>query len=199
MSSTLPLLAFLAFAVADWVAVAQSNRNLEQVAKPAALGALIIWAAASPHSAGWLITALVLSLLGDVYLMLPEDRFVAGLSSFLLAHLAYIACFDVSLAPSLLWLLIVLGATAPITRRILISVTDPTLRVTVATYMLVIGVMVSSALASGLWLAAAGALLFCASDLTIAWSRFVRDFPSARIAIIVTYHLGQWGLTAALR
>jgi len=107
VSSVLPLLAFLVFAAIDWAAVAQSNRNLEQVAKPAALGALIIWAAASPHPSGCLIAALVLSLLGDVYLMLPEDRFVAGLSSFLIAHLAYITCFDVSFAACLLWLLIV--------------------------------------------------------------------------------------------
>ena len=41
----------------------------------------------------WWVAAIVLSLLGDVFLMLPSDRFVFGLVSFLLAHLAYIGGF----------------------------------------------------------------------------------------------------------
>jgi uncharacterized membrane protein YhhN len=36
---------------------------------------------------------LVFSLAGDVFLMLPKDRFVAGLLSFLIAHLLYILAF----------------------------------------------------------------------------------------------------------
>ena len=41
-----------------------------------------------------LVTAgLVASLAGDVFLMLPGDRFIAGLASFLVAHLLYIAAF----------------------------------------------------------------------------------------------------------
>jgi uncharacterized membrane protein YhhN len=34
---------------------------------------------------------LLFSLAGDVFLMLPRDRFVAGLASFLIAHLFYVA------------------------------------------------------------------------------------------------------------
>src|SRR5690606_41962032 len=42
----------------------------------------------------WLIVlGLLFSLAGDVFLMLPRDRFVAGLVSFLIAHLFYIAAF----------------------------------------------------------------------------------------------------------
>ena len=40
-----------------------------------------------------IITGLVFSLAGDVFLMLPSDRFVAGLVAFLIAHLFYIAAF----------------------------------------------------------------------------------------------------------
>jgi uncharacterized membrane protein YhhN len=39
-------------------------------------------------------TALVLSLAGDVFLMLPRNLFVAGLGSFLLVHVAYIVAFN---------------------------------------------------------------------------------------------------------
>lgn len=40
-----------------------------------------------------IIAGLVFSLAGDVFLMLPADRFVAGLVAFLIAHLFYIAAF----------------------------------------------------------------------------------------------------------
>ncbi len=43
-----------------------------------------------PSVQKWFVLALVLSLLGDILLMLPRDRFVFGLGAFLLAHVAYI-------------------------------------------------------------------------------------------------------------
>ena len=47
-----------------------------------------------PTSGKWLLAAaLVASLAGDVFLMLPIDAFIPGLASFLLAHLFYIALF----------------------------------------------------------------------------------------------------------
>ena len=42
---------------------------------------------------------LALSLVGDVLLMLPGDRFVAGLIAFLAAHLAYLAAFSDRVGP----------------------------------------------------------------------------------------------------
>ena len=70
----------------------------------------------------------------------------------------------------------------------------------VAVYVLAIGAMVVSAIAtagradwSG-WrngAAIAGALLFMASDSLIGWNRFVQEIRSASVLIMVTYHLGQ--------
>jgi uncharacterized membrane protein YhhN len=40
-----------------------------------------------------IITGLLFSLAGDVFLMLPSDRFIAGLVSSLFAHLFYIVAF----------------------------------------------------------------------------------------------------------
>jgi uncharacterized membrane protein YhhN len=196
--NSVALLAFLGLAVTDWIAVGQQRRELEVLAKPATLAALLIYASADPHASRWLMTALALSLLGDVYLMLPGDRFIAGLSAFLLAHVAYIFAFDVSAKSGLLWLLLVLVVSSPFALRILRAVTDPAMRNAVAVYMAVIGFMAASALASGSWAATVGAVLFVVSDLTIAWDRFVRPFPAARMMIIVTYHLGQWGLVEGL-
>ena len=73
------------------------------------------------------------------------------------------------------------------------------LRIAVGLYMAVISLMVASAIASGEMMAAVGALIFFASDALIALDRFVAPFVGGRLAIIVTYHVGQLLLVIALR
>ncbi len=194
---TLPLFAFAAFAVLDWVAVAYRAKPLEYLAKPATLAALLIWAAGA-GGPPVLVLALALSLLGDVYLMLPADLFAAGLGAFLLAHLGYIAAFDAAAWARVAWAAAILAATAPFSLRILRAIPAPPLRGTVCVYMAAIALMAGSALASRSAPATAGALLFVASDFLIAWNRFVRPVPWAQPAIHATYHLGQLGLVTAL-
>ena len=197
--ATLALLVFAVCAVADWVAVAQDRKQLEWIAKPAALAALLLYATTGCNPSGWLIAALTLSLLGDVYLMLPADVFAAGLVAFLLAHVAYIIDFEAGVGARVIWLVVLLVFAVPLALRIMRSVAEAALRPAIAVYMMVITLMVASALASGSVLASAGALSFFASDAILAWNRFVRPFPRGRLAVIVTYHLGQLALTAALR
>jgi uncharacterized membrane protein YhhN len=192
------LVAFLAFAVADWIAVARRWRALEYAAKPAALAALLVWAAAGARSP-WLLAALALSLLGDVFLMLPVDVFIAGLGSFLLAHVAYVIAFQAPLAARLAWLAAPVAVAVPVLPRLLRAVPDRSLRIAVAAYFVVIALMVASAIASGSVVAALGAALFLVSDTLIGWNRFVHPTAWAPLAIIVTYHLGQLGLATALR
>src|SRR5512133_4105571 len=62
--------------------------------------AVIVAVAARAYSTGararfylYLLAALVASLAGDVFLMLPGNYFIPGLASFLVAHLFYIALF----------------------------------------------------------------------------------------------------------
>lgn len=199
MSDTVPLVAFAVFAIADWIAVARSDTQLEYLTKPAALAALLLYAAMGSEPSPWLIMALAFSLLGDVYLMLPVDLFAAGLGAFLLAHVAYIIDFDVPLASRLIWLIVALAISVPFALRIYRSVPLGSLRTAVAAYMFVLALMVGSALATGGSTAVVGALLFLISDTVLGWNRFVQPFPWARVVIIVTYHLGQLGLAHALR
>lgn len=193
------VVAFGAFALADWIAVAQGWKRVEYVAKPAALVALVVYAALGPAASPWLLAALVFSLLGDMALMLPADLFVAGLGAFLLAHIAYIIDFDAALVARLIWLAGTLALLSPLAFRLVRSVNDARLRPAVAAYILVIAFMVASALASGNVLAAAGAILFMVSDTLIAWNRFVHRLAWAQPAIMITYHLAQFGLASALR
>jgi uncharacterized membrane protein YhhN len=197
--AVLCLIAAVVCAVVDWIAVAQERRLLEYLAKPAALGFLLLYAALGPHPSWYLLAALVLSLLGDVYLMLPDSLFPAGLAAFLLAHVAYVADFDATPLARTIWFIVVVGASLPLALRIIRAVSEPPLRVAVGIYMGVISLMVASAIASGALVATVGALLFFVSDALIALNRFVTPFAWARVAIIVTYHVGQLLLVVALR
>lgn len=201
--AVITLLAFLAIAIVDWIAVAQQpeeQRSVEYVTKPAALVVLLLFAATGRDPSWWLVAALGFSLLGDVYLMLPGNFFTAGLAAFLVAHLAYIADFDAGFGLRLLWFVIVGGVSYfVVARRILGSIEDQKMRPAVGLYMAVLCFMVGSAIASASIPAAVGALLFLASDTLLAWDRFVQPFPHSRVMVMVTYHLGQLLLVAALR
>jgi uncharacterized membrane protein YhhN len=197
--SELGLIGAIVFALVDWIAVARGRRYLEYLAKPATLGFLLLYAEGGPDASPYLLAALVLSLLGDVYLMLPNELFPAGLVAFLFAHVAYIADFDAAPLSRIGWFGIVAVVSSPLAWRIIRSVPQVPLRIGVGLYMAVISLMVASAIASWEITAVAGALLFFLSDALIALDRFVAPIAGARLAIIVTYHLGQLLLVIALR
>jgi uncharacterized membrane protein YhhN len=198
----------LAIAVVDWIAVQNDRRPVEYVAKPLTMVALVgVALAVHPYDDTvrlWFVAALVLSLAGDVFLMLPRDLFVAGLASFLLAHVAYVVGMQidgVDLVPFLVGVLVVAAALAVIGTIVLKAVRagdDPALAGPVVAYMVVISAMVATAVGTGRWLAVLGASLFYVSDALIAWDRFVSDVARARLLIMVTYHLGQMGLVLSL-
>ena len=195
------------FAILDWIAVARRNKPLEYVAKPAVMVALIVAAVALQPDLEvrrWaFVVALAFSMLGDVFLMLPRDRFVFGVGSFFIAHLAYIVGLrtgETSTTALLFGTAAVLAFAAVAGRRILVAVreSEPRFATPISAYIAVISVMVASALATREPLAAIGAVLFMASDTLIAWNRFVQPLACAPLTIIVTYHLGQTGLVASL-
>ena len=203
----------LLIALADWVAVAVDRRPLAYVLKPAtmvALGAVVL---ALDLPGGqlrwWYLAAIILSLAGDVFLMLPESAmdpelsFVAGLGSFLVAHVLYVVGM-VLLGVSGGWL--VIGTVAAVLvivtvgRRVIAGAraTDRRLFAPVMAYVVVIAVMIATSFGTGIIVGIVGALLFGFSDSVIGWTRFLRDFPHSRVVVMVTYHLGQVGLVLAL-
>lgn len=202
------LVAAAVLAVGDWVAVGRGERRLEYVCKPGTLVLLIGVALALDPAHGdmraWFVVALVLSLAGDVFLMLPADRFVAGLVSFLLGHVAYVIGLNLhggsagELALAAIPVAIVAAILAVRILRAVLADGHRELVGPLVGYMLVISAMVASALASGSIPAAVGAALFFSSDALIAETRFVRPHRGARVVIMVTYHLGQAGLVLSL-
>ncbi len=197
----------VAIAVLDWLAVAIGNRFMEYILKPLTMVALVCVAVSldpSSNSARWLLVAgLVLSMAGDIFLMLPRDLFVPGLASFLLAHIFYVvalAALGVSLSGVITGLVVAGIAALIVGRRIVggAATADSALRVPVIAYMAAISAMVTFAFGTGVFFAIAGALLFFVSDAVLGWTRFVSEFARSRQLVMVTYHLGQMGLVLAL-
>ena len=195
------------FALVDWIAVAKGRRWLEYVCKPAVIVALIAVALAletdSDVRRALFIAALVMSLTGDVLLMVPRGFFVPALAAFLAAHLTYAIGFideGVSASGAAVSVVAILVPTMVLGARIMSSVRAGASRLTrpVAAYMLVINVMVVTALATGNVLAGTGALLFYASDALLAYDRFVTPVVWSRPTVMVTYHLAQGALVASL-
>ena len=198
-----------ACAFADWIVVSPGTRrrHLEYVFKPLTIVALIAVAIAlrpeNSSQRAWFVVALVLSLAGDVFLMLPADLFVPGLGSFLMAHVAYIVGFAIaglSIGEAGAGLVLVLIAAATIGVRITreVRARHAPLLAPVTIYMAAISAMVVLGFGSAKPLAIGGALLFYASDTMIAWDRFVRPFAWARPAIMSTYHVAQAALVLSL-
>jgi uncharacterized membrane protein YhhN len=208
VTTTCLLLVFGAYAVGNWWAVEVGNQRLEWLCKPAALVALTGAAMALRpddfHVKLVFILGLVLSLAGDVFLMLPGDRFLPGLISFFLAHVAYVVGFALQGPEPLLLLVglvVVLVGVALIGRPLVSRVRageQAEFAVPVMAYMGVISLMVVFAFGAGNPWGIVGALFFYASDATLGWNRFVQETNHGRLAVMVTYHLAQLFLVLSL-
>lgn len=195
-------LAALACGVAHIVADYRHAWTATYLFKPLTMVAIIAVVAlppgAYPALRVWVIAGLCLSLIGDVFLMLRPARFLAGLVSFLVAHLAYCAAF-VAAGAGLWWpalLPVLLGGL--LMARLLWPGLDG-MRVPVAVYISAIVLMVWLALS--LWhgvhdrasgLLATGAVLFMISDAVLGYARFRDRFWSAQALILGSYYAGQW-------
>ena len=192
-------------AIGNWVAVARTRPTGIYVCKPLTLilmvGAAIALDPTSSSMRTLFVIALVLSLAGDVFLMLPSDAFVPGLASFLLGHVAYVVGLNQASDGSWLFAIPVVMIAGVLGTRLVRGIRasgHAELIGPVVAYVLTILVMVSSAVASGNAVAAVGALLFMTSDALIGEDRFVRSRSWQPLAIIATYHVAQALLVISL-
>ncbi|OGP85974.1 MAG: hypothetical protein A2Z08_06495 [Deltaproteobacteria bacterium RBG_16_54_11] len=157
----------------------------------------ILGQAALPFYKYMIITGLVFSLAGDIFLMLPTDRFVAGLVAFLLAHLFYSAAFASEISALIWWPLIPFVIYGIVIYIILVPSLGK-LKLPVLIYVAVILVMAwlawerwSQTDQAGALLASIGAVLFIISDTILALDRFRGTFKLSRALNLTTYFAAQ--------
>jgi len=206
-------------AVLEWLAIGMRWRRLEYFAKPGVMLFLLAWLLLKGGTGWpllWFDLGLAFSLLGDVLLLLPNERrwFLFGLGTFLLAHIAYILGFNTP-PPSFGVMtfgvaLMVLVSALPLVRRILLGLHQKGLRRLfgpVRAYAILISLMLFSALltlfradwlSTPAYLVSLGAVLFMTSDILLAWNKFVNPVRRGRLLLMVTYHLGQVALIAGV-
>ncbi len=194
------LLALGVAAAVDWRAVASGKRDVEGLAKPAYLVLLILLAwllrADTVDYGRFLLAGLVLSLIGDVLLLESSTRrFLGGLSAFLAAHLCYLAAFRRVPGDGPAWvpmLALAVGALVVIGMRVWPIVRRETREGwPVLGYAVVVATMAVLAWATGHVVLGLGATLFAVSDALIGYGRYERELPHGRLAVMVTYHVGQ--------
>jgi uncharacterized membrane protein YhhN len=149
----------------------------------------------------WIVTALIFSIGGDIFLILKsiQQFFLYGLISFLIGHFFYIIAFSIQkphFRPTMYALPLFIFAAG------MVSFLFPHLgnmTVPVVIYMLVLFGMAFQAI--NRWkacpepkttLAAIGAVLFVLSDSILAVNRFYHPFALASLCVMVTYFTAQY-------
>jgi len=204
----------------DWYAIWRKNKKLEVVSKPLTIFFLLLWVfvfgfqeAILDTNLLFFIIALGFCLAGDIFLLLPPERFfIHGLSAFLIGHLWYILGFGgferspKYLVPILIYFFVIIVVGYQVVGRLIYGLREKKkehLTAPIIIYSIVITVMLGSSgyrffdsdwTTAGAYLTGIGALFFYISDVLNAWERFVNKFRNDRLIIMVTYHLGQFGL-----
>lgn len=193
----------LCSAIASIVGDRPNNRLFHYIFKPVTMllliGYLVTQGLPDTTFSYAMFVGLAFSLLGDVFLMLPKERFMEGLGSFLVAHIAYLAAFYQLFEPQVTyWWLALLVLIAIIFYKLLAGHLGP-LKIPVIVYISVIMSMV--------WMAGElywqsptyisltlfiGAVVFAFSDSSLAWNKFKQPFKGAQWAILTTYFFAQW-------
>lgn len=142
-----------------------------------------------------IITGLIFSLLGDLYLLFPDKYFNNGLYSFLTAHILYTLAFNQNVdeysfaiaAVVLIFIIVVVKYLAPKLGA---------MKYPVILYILVISAMLYSGLNMDMQLGSItyisiGAILFAISDTILAFNKFYKIFSFAEPIILSTYFIAQ--------
>lgn len=177
------------------------------VAQPAfkASMALLLAVGAAAHPIArerrWLMPALLFSAVGDWLLAIPwwAPSFVAGLTSFLLAHICFLAALIPLSRPSGARMsAVVVTCVACAALLVWFWPRLHALMLPVTVYIVVLGAMVCAALLARLptIMTAAGAVFFAVSDAMIGIDRFVLDNETLAVPVWWTYAVAQILITA---
>ncbi|WP_295891001.1 lysoplasmalogenase [uncultured Vibrio sp.] len=188
--------------IAHVCSIHRPHRWLYYTSKPAPIllliGALLLSDTVSNAYSQFIVLGLLLSVLGDILLMLPKERFIAGLTFSLVSHLFYFSAFagqiTITFSPWLIAALLLIGVAV----YRLIGNNLQSAAVPVVSYLIVILLMTWSATeyrAMGYNQSSAfaftGAILFLLSYFVFAIDRFRESSRYSRQVVMITYYTAQ--------
>lgn len=145
----------------------------------------------------WILLGLLFSLLGDIFLMLPKDRFLHGLGAFLIAHICYISAFTngwsefitnpLVIGTYYLFAFVIYFQLHPA----LFKQKNPGLVFSVIFYIIIITWMGIQSFSTESYFAIIGSILFIISDGTLAIGKFKGKIPFGDEIVMVTYYTAQ--------
>lgn len=145
----------------------------------------------------WVIAALCVSALGDIFLMFKEKMFKAGLFSFLTAHLFYLLFFIDGLLISKLinYYSLVIYILAGVSTYIITEKAGK-YKLVVSIYVFALASMAAFSipyyLSTGDIKVVIAAILFLISDFVLGWNKFNKEFKFAELIILPTYFAAQF-------
>ena len=212
------LIVTAAFTAANWVAIWRGKFSVYYATKPFVLlgfiAVFILNGSIDSFRLAFLL-GLEFSLLGDV-LLIPQGKrwFLAGMGAFAVAQVFYIIGFNASL-PSIP--VLVIGTVGFLAGALILHLATDRLAANtnlsqrflwlVKTYsFLVLAMAISAVLCldrpgwsdTAALMAGIGGYLFLVSDIMIGLDKLDRRLPRHKFWIIVTYHVGQFLITAAV-
>lgn len=220
-------IAVLSSFLLDWFAVALEWRKIKPVSKILAMVMVILW---TLSVAGWSPDALIILLLlaqlfglsGDIFLLLADRWFFAGLGAFLIGHIFYTAIIFIDIISSInanlrmhsfivalivaviFWGLVLLIIYRFFKRDYFIKHNKGKRLWTLVqiyiwglsglTALTVFRILIQYEPTVQMVLLPIGALLFLLSDIILAYDRFVKPILKGQLWVHMTYHLGQFSL-----
>lgn len=153
----------------------------------------------------FIVLGLLFSLLGDIFLIYPEQHFKKGLIVFLIGHVCYIIAFIISTGIHFtFWIFLPITVFGILYLRIILPYSSK-MKIPIIIYVIIIMIMgwvamerYHSFATLGTILPAIGAVLFMISDAVLALNKFRKPFFSAELIILTTYFTAQWLLAISI-
>jgi len=200
---------FLLVSVADIYAIVVGNQEIEMIAKPLITTSLVILYLLSVSKPNfWYVSALLFAFWGDVLLLFPDQFFVFGLASFLLAHVLLITVSSRFLQQVSKLRILVHSLPFVVILAVLLYLIYPNLEellIPVIIYGIVISVFgvvaflvyTNDKSIANSWLFL-GSLIFILSDSILAINKFSQSSEFFGIAIMFTYIIAQYLICKAM-
>lgn len=145
------------------------------------------------------LVGLIFSLLGDVFLIVPQTYFVFGLISFLFAHIFYAAAFFKASEGEFKFISLLGFIVGILILKLNYAGIPDALKIPATVYAMGISLMFSFAINFYLTkktpkalFALSGAFFFILSDSILAFNKFTYEFFCAQILILAAYFFAQW-------